>query len=140
MDADKPAVPEATPPAPEADGIPLVVLQGAGVVIKTRLVVPSSLGLRHQIVSMVAKNEHGSAAAALGICSSTLQRAAHYDHDPLPFGSRVIDYLLAQGVLYNDIVAAGRKAWLMLNAGLIHAKEVQAAEDFSEPTTAGSTG
>lgn len=118
----------------------VVVLQATAGPIKTRLVVPNSLGLRYEVVYAVAKSEPRSVAAALGLCSSTLRRAVQFDHDVMAFGARVIDHLLEQGVPYQDILTAGRHAWRLCNNGLLHAAEVKAAEDFTEPSTAGSTG
>lgn len=118
----------------------VIILQGTDGPIKTRLVVPSSMGLRYEVVYAAPRSEARSVAAALGLCSATLRHAVQFDHDVMGFGGRVIDHLLELGVKYPDIIRAGRKAWTLMNAGLVHAAEVKAAEDFSEPSTAGSTG
>lgn len=107
-------------------------LKGTRGVLKVRLVVPVSRGLRYQVMYKAATSEECATAAALGLCSVSIRKHVAWDHDVLGFGQRVIDWLLEEGVEYLDIIAAARVAWLLVTRGLDVHKRIDGTEGFSE--------
>lgn len=116
-----------------------IVLKGSAGALKTRLVVPKSLGLRYEVTYAVTKSEPRAVCAALGLCSSAIQANVPWNQSVLDFGARVLEWLLEQGVPYLEAVNAGRRAWQLVSDGLVPESEVKAVEGFTVPAEEEST-
>jgi hypothetical protein len=98
---------------------------------------PESFGVRAEIARAAGANWARGCAAALAACWRGKDRPkttyASCDYNPLVFGLRVIDELVARGIPYDSIVSAGEEAWKLCAEGQFPAREVAATEGFSEP-------
>lgn len=117
-----------------------LVLKGRAGELKVRLALPTSMGLRYEVVYASAESAPRAHAAALGLCSLSIRKHVPYRGQGLvAYGLSVTDWLLSEGVDYLAILDAGRLAWVHCSYGLIDDKEIDEAEGFSSPGTEGST-
>jgi len=117
-----------------------------------RLVVPAAISLRQDLYLAAADNTRRASAAALGACwrgkggrpRANLKRAKF---DVLAYGGLVIDELVGRGHTLVEILEAGGVAWALVEASIgdtlglqASAEEVEATEDFTDPTAATGSG
>jgi hypothetical protein len=124
------------PAAPAAAAAPPVTPQEVDLgppVGKLRLKVPPSAAIRHELFRAAGVNLFRAWGAALGLANKKLGRKVRYTYNPLEYGGRVIDFLIAEGVPYKRIMAAGAIAWDLCTNDLTDFKEVDEAEGFSDP-------
>ena len=96
---------------------------------------PSSFMVRCEIVSAAYQNYKRATAAALGVCETDLKVNGSYQSNEfrtLKYGEAVIDELVARGMNWVDVQAAGVQCWPHLAPSIPTAEEVTTAEDFTE--------
>jgi alkylhydroperoxidase family enzyme len=133
----------------ESTGAPVRVKLGK---FEYELKAPPSYSIRHEIALAAVSNRHRAFAAALGVCAfrpelgraATIEgrlKVAPYsaDFNPLAYGGRIFDALIAAGVRREDIIAAGAAAYVLIQDGLFGDEEVKAAEVFTDPPPDGGT-
>lgn len=103
------------------------------------LELPESFTARHEVTLAANKNYGRSVCAALGLCSPKLAkmlRLSYKDagYDPMEFGGQVNDALIKSGVAIEEIIEAGKVAWMMVVSSIIPEKEVAEEEAFLEAT------
>jgi hypothetical protein len=106
-----------------------------------RLALPPSFAQRHEIIIAAGTNPQRAIFAALGVCWQGKDRPrAKYGFEPLVYGGAVLDELVGRGHKVAAMYDAGRAAFDLLSMSVLTESEVSAAEDFTEPPPAGSTG
>lgn len=107
-------------------------IEANGKVVKLR--VPTSLGIRYSITGAYDTNPSMAKATALGVCNPELQRRLRYDHKPLTYGQRVVDFLADSGWSIHEIERAGDLSLALIFRSLNQHnwEAVESAEDFSE--------
>lgn len=138
-DAPKPATVEPSPGRAGNPDFPLeYTLQGSAGSLTLRFAIPASLALRWEIAT--SDNPQRSRFAALGLASAAVRKHVPYRHQGVAaYGLQVADWLLSEGVEYRQIIDASNVAWLHCVYDLVSGEEVDAAEGFTGPTSAGST-
>lgn len=118
-----------------ADELPTTVQLGA----RTFEITPPGYTARWEVVRAYSGNAHRALAAALGLClGGRLARMLEkqggqpvtYEGcgcDPLVYGGRVIDALIAQRIELPQILAAGGVAFRHCAAALITEQEIEAS-------------
>jgi len=111
---------------------------------------PPSPALRLDIYYAGSTNLDRAGCAALGASwhgeAALRAKYARCRHKPLDYGGQVLDELLARGLPYREILAAGGAAYIALAVSVrpflddITAEEVEAAEDFTEGPAASGSG
>ena len=125
--------PPTPPPEPDATNAPEA--QPPAVTVKgqpVRLAAPASLTMAFEVRDALLVSHQRAYAAALGLCWPKLARKVPYRFDVLPYGGRVLDYLLDQGVPYHEVMQAGLAAYRLITRDLLSLAEVKEAQDFSE--------
>ena len=113
--------------------IPSVKLKGRNGVQTCALTVPQSYALRFDVWLAGGENATRAYAAALGLANGKAGKGCKLrGGDILDYGGQVIDRLLAEGVSYRDLRAAGAIAYSLLVDGLEEmVGEVEEAVGFS---------
>ena len=107
-------------------------------------VVPTGFGECYEVAMSVSSSQTAAFGAALGVCWSgagapagSLARS-HYN--ATEYGIGVVNELVDRGIPVNQVLAAGLTCWTMVAAvALPSADEVDATEDFTDPTGGEST-
>lgn len=109
---------------------PLEKLQNA------KLVPPDNPAVLWDVLMLANQNANRGYPACLGVCWRGVGRpAARYDaSDPAGYGGKVLNELLQRGLRYNDIMAAGAKAYAEVAQKVPGAEAVEQAEGNSEAT------
>jgi hypothetical protein len=106
---------------------------------------PTSFSVRREIWASGGRNIQRAFCAALGACwgaESMGRPAARYNFDPLEYGGKVLDELVAAGVNPDHVLAVGAIAYELLSEGVYRDEEVVAAlgNSGAPPDGAASTG
>lgn len=117
-----------------------IILHGTAGPLTVRFAVPKSLSVRYDVTYHAAHDRPTAYAAALGVMSPQIRHNVPYRFQGVAeYGHAVADWLLAAGVKYPEVQEAGQTAWVHCSYGLLDMAEVQAARDFSGPTSEPST-
>jgi hypothetical protein len=99
------------------------------------LKLPQSFSQRNEIATAAITNLHRAAAAALGVCwTGKGSPSTRYETSwsPLIYGGQVTDELVARGIPWSEIFAAGVVAYTYLAESLPREEEVATIEGFTE--------
>jgi hypothetical protein len=119
----------AAPSSPEAP--PTVTLGKREFVLE----IPASYAARVEAVALSRTNWRRAHAMALGICVPRLSKFIGIDYaacdgNPAKYGGEVIDRLVAAGVAWDQVAAAGLAAWTYVAGSVITDKELAETKDF----------
>jgi len=100
--------------------------------------IPPSQGRMRIIVRLAQTAPEAAMCAAWGICSRGPGRAhAQWTaSDPAAYGERVLDELLSRGAPYDEIIQAGKRAYMMIFAAILDERKVEDAAGNSEAPAA----
>jgi hypothetical protein len=104
---------------------------------------PDSFALRDDLVSGALDNWRRASYASLGLCCEGLKLTVSYrgcNYNPLIYGGRVFDELVARGMDRHEIMSAAIVVWSMISESFISEDEVAEEEAFLEVAGAGSIG
>lgn len=97
---------------------------------------PKSFTLRQDLILGSASNPRRAAAAALGLCwagkSPPTAQYQRLNWDPMAYGGAVMDELVARGLAWDEVYAAGMICLSKVVESHIGETEVSEAENFTE--------